>query len=73
MEGGCRNADSVVFNEEDQKDYFVKPHSFSEPFSAFLEYVRVLGSEGQSVKYAQSRKRHRYFHFFFLLNLYQDI
>lgn len=50
------NADSVVFDEKRQKDYFVKPHSFSEDFSLFLEYLRAPQCENQSVKYAQSRK-----------------
>lgn len=45
-----------MFNEKDQKDYFVKPHSFSEDFSSFLEYLQTPQSENQSVKYAQSRK-----------------
>lgn len=54
--GWGSNADSVVFDEKDQKDYFVKPHSFSEDFSLFLEYLQTPRSEDQPVRYAQSRK-----------------
>lgn len=45
-----------MFDEKNQQDYFVKPRSFSEDFSLFLEYLQTPRSEDQPVRYAQSRK-----------------
>lgn len=51
------NADSVVRNEEENVDYFVKPHTAQGSFAEFLDYLqdhRVGSSD--PVQYAQSRK-----------------
>lgn len=48
-----------MFNDKDQKDYFVKPYSFLEPFVSFIDYLQTPQSENQSVKYAQSREHYR--------------
>ncbi|KAF8470130.1 cupin-like domain-containing protein [Kalaharituber pfeilii] len=50
------NADSVVTNEVDKREYFVKPHTTQEPFADFLEYLQKDTPESSDiVKYAQSQ------------------
>jgi hypothetical protein len=55
---------------ENGVDYFVKPHSFQEPFAEFVEYLRAPVEESAAVKYAQSREFHvNTFFFIYLQNL----
>jgi len=52
-----RNADSVVKNDEDGVEYFVKPHTTQGSFTEFLDYLQNDTIESSDpVKYAQSRK-----------------
>lgn len=55
------NADAVVVNRDDARQYFVKPLETDEPFKNFIRYIKdqehiSSKADNRDVKYSQARK-----------------